>query len=138
MPDFIEPQLCRTATIPPQGPAWVHEIKFDGYRIQLRMKDGKARLLTRKGLDWTAKFPAIAAAASRLPDVIIDGEVVALNQSGRTRFSRCCKRRWPKVKTDDLIYFAFDLMFAEGEDLRELPLARSQGAPAADARGAGR
>jgi bifunctional non-homologous end joining protein LigD len=99
----------------------VHEIKFDGYRIQLRAENGKIRLLTRKGLDWTAKFPAIAA-ASKLPDVIIDGEVVALNKAGAPDFPML-QAALAEGKTDGLIYFAFDLLFAEGEDLRSLPLA---------------
>ena len=66
MPRFIAPQLCKTLSRPPQGDDWVHEIKFDGYRMQLRVEDGAATLRTRKGLDWTDKFQAIAKAAARL------------------------------------------------------------------------
>ena len=61
MPLFVAPQLCKLVARPPQGETWVHEIKFDGYRMQLRISDGKAAMYTRKGLDWTAKFKAIAA-----------------------------------------------------------------------------
>ena len=122
MPEFIEPQLCRAATDPPKGAGWVHEIKFDGYRIQLHVENGEARLLTRKGLNWTVKFPAIASAAHGLPEAIIDGEVVALDDNGAPSFPML-QAAISEGKTDDLIYFAFDLMFAEGEDLRELPLA---------------
>src|SRR6185503_4809912 len=70
LPKFVEPQLCRLVEQPPGGAEWVHEVKFDGYRIQLRVEDGKARLFTRKGLDWTAKFAAIARAAAKLPDCV--------------------------------------------------------------------
>ena len=62
MPRFVAPQLCKTLSRPPQGDDWVHEIKFDGYRMQLRVEDGVAKLLTRKGLDWTGKFRAVAEA----------------------------------------------------------------------------
>jgi len=78
LPDFIPPQLCVNMERPPNGPGWAHEIKFDGYRVQLRVQDGTVTLKTRKGLDWTAKFGTIADAASRLSNGIIDGEIVAL------------------------------------------------------------
>src|SRR5262250_610449 len=67
MPKFIPLQLCRLVDRPPVGEGWIHEIKFDGYRMLLRVEQGGAALRTRKGLDWTARFPAIAAAASKLP-----------------------------------------------------------------------
>ena len=70
LPDFIEPQLTKLLDKPPIGPGWTHEIKFDGYRMQLRTEDGHAALRTRKGLDWTAKFRAIADAAGDLPSGI--------------------------------------------------------------------
>jgi len=92
MPEFVEPQLCTVCERAPSGAQWVHEIKFDGYRLQLRVVGGKARLRTRKGLDWTEKFAAIAKVASKLPDCIIDGEVVALDREGRTGF-RCAAGR---------------------------------------------
>ncbi|HEY2105237.1 MAG TPA: DNA ligase D [Candidatus Binataceae bacterium] len=121
MPDFIAPQLCRLATRPPSGEQWLHEVKFDGYRIQLRVEDGRATLKTRKGLDWTDKFEAIAAAASHLPDVIIDGEIVALDRHGAPDFA-ALQAALAQRKTGNLIFFAFDLLFADGTDLRELPL----------------
>src|SRR5262249_5900210 len=73
MPDFVPPQLCASVERPPSGAAWCHEVKFDGYRVQLRIEDGKVALNTRKGLDWAEKFPAIAKAARSLPDALIDG-----------------------------------------------------------------
>ena len=73
MPSFIAPQLCKSVGRPPSGQDWVHEIKLDGYRMQLRVDDGQAVMRTRKGLDWTGKFQAIADAGASLPDCIIDG-----------------------------------------------------------------
>ena len=99
----------------------MHEIKFDGYRIQIRIENGDVTLRTRKGLDWTDKFPAIAKAAAKLPDAILDGEIVALNAKGDPDFS-AMQAALSEGKTDALVYFAFDLPFAEGEDLRPLPL----------------
>jgi bifunctional non-homologous end joining protein LigD len=121
MPDFVAPELCTPVDRPPDGEGWCHEIKFDGYRVQLRVEDGEARLKTRKGLDWTDKFPAIAKEASSLPDVLIDGEIVALAQNGVPDFSTL-QAALSDGKTGKLIFFAFDLLFADGEDLRRLPL----------------
>ncbi|HJR56022.1 MAG TPA: DNA ligase D [Rhizomicrobium sp.] len=122
IPSFVEPQLCRLVDQPPGGAGWVHEVKFDGYRVQLRVVDGKPALRTRKGLDWTGKFPAIAQAASKLPDCLIDGEVCALDHNGAPDFA-VLQAALSDDKTDPLIFFAFDLLFAEGQDLRSLPLA---------------
>ncbi len=120
MPSFIEPQLCRDVDRPPGG-GWVHEIKFDGYRIQLRVQDGRVEMRTRKGLNWTAKFGAIARAAAKLPDAIIDGEVVALDDNGAPSFG-ALQAALSEGNTGDLIYFAFDLLFIDGESLLETPL----------------
>jgi bifunctional non-homologous end joining protein LigD len=122
MPDFVAPQLCRLVDRPPTGPGWAHEIKFDGYRVQLRVEDGKAGLRTRAGLDWTAKFPTIAKAVRALPDAILDGEIVALDRNGAPDFA-ALQAALSEGQDKDLIYFAFDLLFAEGDDLRPLPLA---------------
>jgi bifunctional non-homologous end joining protein LigD len=122
MPDFIKPELCASVEQPPTGEGWGHEIKFDGYRVQIRVEDGKATLKTRKGLDWTAKFTAIAKEAGKLPDAIVDGEIVALDAAGNPDFSSL-QAAISDGKTDELIFFAFDLMFAEGLDLRQQPLS---------------
>jgi bifunctional non-homologous end joining protein LigD len=122
MPRFIEPQLCRLVDQPPSGTDWVHEVKFDGYRMQLRVADGKAMLRTRKGLDWTDKFSAIARAAAKLPDCLIDGEICALDHNGAPDFAGL-QAALSDGKTEPLIFFAFDLLFATGEDLRPLPLS---------------
>jgi bifunctional non-homologous end joining protein LigD len=121
MPDFVAPQLCTTVDRPSSADGWGHEIKFDGYRVQLRVEDGNAVLKTRKGLDWTEKFAAIAKEGSALPDVLIDGEIVALNHDGAPDFSTL-QAAISDGKTDQLIFFAFDLLFADGEDIRSLPL----------------
>jgi bifunctional non-homologous end joining protein LigD len=121
MPDFVAFELCTPVERPPHGDGWGHEIKFDGYRVQIRIEDGKAVLKTRKGLDWTDKFKAIAKAAAALPDALLDGEIVALDHEGNPNFS-ALQAAISDAKTDNLIFYAFDLLFAEGEDLRRLPL----------------
>jgi bifunctional non-homologous end joining protein LigD len=89
--------------------------------MQLRVQDGKAKLFTRKGLDWTGKFSAIAKAAAELPDCIIDGEICALDHNGAPDFA-ALQAALSDGKSDPLIFFAFDLLFCEGEDLRPVPL----------------
>ena len=121
MPDFVAPQLCASVERPPNADGWCHEVKFDGYRVQLRIEDGDVALLTRKGLDWADKFGAIARASKGLPDALIDGEIVALDHNGVPSFS-ALQAAIADNKTGDLIFFAFDLLFASGEDLRALPL----------------
>ena len=112
---------ARPSSRPPSEAGWIHEIKFDGYRIQMRVLDGEVTLKTRKGLDWTAKYPAIARAADKLPDAIIDGEICALDENGAPDFA-ALQAALAEGKTDALVYFAFDLLFEGGEDLRPLPL----------------
>jgi len=121
IPDFVAPQLCTSVERPPPGEGWGHEIKFDGYRVQLRVEDGKATLKTRTGLDWTDKFKAIAKEGTALPDALIDGEIVALGHDGNPNFS-ALQAAIADGKTEKLIFFAFDLLFAEDMDLRRLPL----------------
>ena len=121
MPPFVAPQLCKSVSRPPSGQDWVHEIKLDGYRMQLRVENGDAIMRTRKGLDWTPKFAAVAQSGSGLPDCIIDGEVVALDHNGAPDFS-ALQAALSEGRSQDLIYFVFDLLFEGGEDLRALPL----------------
>jgi bifunctional non-homologous end joining protein LigD len=121
MPDFVAPQLCAAVESPPNAAGWCHEIKFDGYRVQLRIADGEAVLKTRKGLDWSDKFGAIVKEAGKLPDALIDGEIVALDAKGIPHFS-ALQAALSDGKTDQLIFYAFDLLFAGHEDLRPLPL----------------
>ena len=111
LPRFIEPQLCRLVERPPAGAGWVHEVKFDGYRMQLRVEDGKAALRTRKGLDWTEKFAAIAKAGAKLPDCHPRRRSLRAGSQRRAGFRRPCRRRCRTEKTEELIFFAFDLLF---------------------------
>ena len=122
LPAFIEPQLTRPLEKPPAGPGWAHEIKFDGYRMQLRTAGGQATLLSRKGLNWSSKLPEIVAAGAELDDGIIDGEVVALDHTGAPDFA-ALQAAISAGETKDLVFFVFDQMFAGKEDLRPLPLA---------------
>jgi bifunctional non-homologous end joining protein LigD len=121
MPRFVEPELARIVEVPAGGNLWVHEIKFDGYRMQLRVEKTRATLLTRKGLDWSHRFPEIVAEARALPDCIVDGEVVALDHRGISVFADL-QAALSDGKTGGLVDFVFDLLFLGGRDLRGLPL----------------
>ena len=122
MPDFIAPQLCQSVERPPSGAGWVHEIKFDGYRMQLRVSAGQARLRTRNGHDWTARFGAIARAAAKLPDAMIDGEIVAHDSDGNPDFA-ALQVALSEERTDELVFYAFDLLFEGSTDLRPQTLS---------------
>ncbi|HQS15907.1 DNA ligase D [Reyranella sp.] len=122
MPKFVEPQLAKLVERAPAAAGWAHEVKFDGYRLQLRVEDGDAHLRTRKGLDWTEKFAAIAHQAEKLRDCILDGEAVALAAHGAPDFA-ALQAALSEGQSEKLIFFAFDLLFLEGEDLRALPLS---------------
>jgi bifunctional non-homologous end joining protein LigD len=122
LPSFVPPQLARLQSRPPQGTGWVHEIKLDGYRAELHVKDGVATLRTRKGLDWTERFAGVASAAAQLPDTLIDGEVVVLDRHGISSFSELQAALSQNEQTR-LVYFAFDVLFVGREDVRPAPLA---------------
>lgn len=121
LPDFIAPQLCETLARPPVDKSWLHEIKFDGYRIQMRVVDGVVTLKTRKGLDWTEKYPEIVQAVAELPDCILDGEICALDDNGAPDFA-ALQAALSEGATRNLVYFALDLLFESGKDLRRTPL----------------
>jgi bifunctional non-homologous end joining protein LigD len=121
IPAFVEPQLARLVEHPPTEGGWAHEVKLDGYRLQLRVVDGKATLKTRTGLDWTDKFGPIAAEAEELPDCLIDGEVVALDEHKVPSFS-ALQAALSDEDSQALLFFAFDLLFEARADLRPLPL----------------
>jgi ATP-dependent DNA ligase len=89
LPSWIKPQLTKLVDRPPAGSEWLHEIKFDGYRMHARLDRGMVRLLTRTGLDWTPKYPAIAAAIASLParQAYLDGELCGVRPDGTTSFS---------------------------------------------------
>jgi len=125
-PDFIAPQLCQIVARPPAAKNWLHEIKFDGYRIQLQVVNGKTRLLTRKGLDWSARFGRIAKQAGELPDCVLDGEVCALDAAGAPDFS-ALQAALSEGDTEELVFFAFDLLSEGSKDWRPRALsARKQ------------
>lgn len=119
---FTPIQLCKVADHPPRGAGWAHEIKFDGYRVQITTGGGKARLYTRRGHDWSNKFPEVVADAAAWPDGVIDGELCALDADHMPDFS-ALQAAIADGETASLVFFAFDLL-AEGlDDLRKLPLA---------------
>ena len=122
IPEFVSPQLCKLVDRPPSDPGWAHEVKLDGYRAQVRVQKGQVTIRTRTGLDWTERFKAIAQDAKILPDCLIDGEVVALDERQLPNFA-ALQTALSEEKSDGLIFFAFDLLFAGREDLRTLPLA---------------
>jgi bifunctional non-homologous end joining protein LigD len=126
-PSFIAPQLCAVAQQPPQGPGWVHEMKLDGYRIQASIRGGRARLFTRNGHDWTSRFPETAAALARLPDAVLDGELVALDAEGQPDFP-ALQAALDAGRTGTLRYYAFDLLTEGGIDRRTQPLGERKAA----------
>ncbi|MGN6468687.1 MAG: non-homologous end-joining DNA ligase, partial [Rhizobiaceae bacterium] len=125
LPDFVPPCLATLQTAPPAGNEWIHEVKFDGYRIQAHVSDGEAKLLTRKGLDWSERFgKAIADALGSLEcdNAILDGEIVVLADNGISSFS-ALQAALSGGDTEKLIYYVFDLLFLDGEDISGEPLA---------------
>src|SRR3981189_3017039 len=123
LPTFIVPQLSRLVREAPDGPDWLHEIKFDGYRLHARLDAGDVRLLTRTGLDWTHKYQPIAAALSELPvkQAYLDGELSGVRPDGTTSFA-IIQAASDSRNADNLVFFLFDLLFLDGEDLTALPL----------------
>lgn len=124
LPDWVAPQLALLVEEPPSGPQWAHEIKYDGYRLHARIDHGEVRLLTRTGLDWTQRYEATARALAVLPveTAYIDGELCALRADGTTSFA-ALQAATERGRPADLVYFAFDLLHLDGEDLTSLPLA---------------
>jgi bifunctional non-homologous end joining protein LigD len=119
-PPFMEPQLATLVDDVPPGSAWLHEIKYDGYRLLLSIGDGVATAFTRKGLDWSDKFKPLVKAAARLPaGCLIDGEAVALDEEGRPSFQLL--QSTLKGGSANLAFYAFDLLVDRGEDIRKLP-----------------
>ena len=126
MPKFIPPQLATASTEPPAGANWIHELKLDGYRIQIHIDTNhKVKLYTRGGLDWTHRMPAIAEASAALngTSALIDGEVVVLTSSGGTSFADL-QAAFQEHARHTLTYFAFDLLHLNGHNLRGLPLTK--------------
>jgi bifunctional non-homologous end joining protein LigD len=131
MPGFIQPQLAQHGRRSPAGKDWIHELKLDGYRIQIHVASGKSgagdapavTLFTRTGLDWTHRMRGLAQAAAKLKveSCILDGEFVALDHEGRSNFSDL-QSAFQESKQENLAYFAFDLLHLNGHNVRKLPL----------------
>jgi bifunctional non-homologous end joining protein LigD len=121
-PSFIPPCISLTADRVPAGEGWLHEFKWDGYRLMVPIHEGEVRLLTRNGFDWTDRFPTIAEAARALPvrSSYLDGEAV-VEERGIPDFT-ALRRALGEGRGDKAILLAFDLLFLDGEDLRDLPL----------------
>jgi bifunctional non-homologous end joining protein LigD len=117
MPGFIKPQLAILKAKAPKGD-WLHEIKYDGYRVQIHINAGRKKVYTRNGLNWTKRFSVIAGALDIPGQAIIDGEVVVVHE-GRTNFSEL-QAELAAGKQDRLQYYAFDLLWRDG-DIRKLP-----------------
>ncbi|TIL55126.1 MAG: ATP-dependent DNA ligase, partial [Mesorhizobium sp.] len=116
----IEPQLATLEKDAPSGDDWLHEVKFDGYRMQAQVAGSEVRLLTRAGLDWTSKFdgPVTAALAGlKCREAVIDGEIIVLADSGVSSFA-LLQADLSARRGDRFVYYVFDLMRLNGEDLR--------------------
>jgi DNA ligase D-like protein (predicted ligase) len=122
-PKWIKPQLTRLVDEAPAGPDWLHEIKYDGYRMHARLADGKPQLLTRTGLDWSYRYRSTIEALRSLPvkSAYLDGELCAVRPDGVPAFSRL-QAAMDEGRTDELIFFTFDLLYLDGESTAALPL----------------
>ena len=121
-PGFIEPELATSVDRVPSGARWIHEIKFDGYRVQVHLRDAAVKVFTRRGNDWTNRFRKIASDAWHVNagSAIIDGEVVVPAANGTTDFS--VLQNELKGRSAKIVMVAFDLLYLNGRDLRGLPL----------------
>jgi bifunctional non-homologous end joining protein LigD len=122
LPGFIEPALASATETVPSGLRWIHEIKFDGYRVQVHLANEAARIFTRRGHDWTHRFKKVAHDAWRIKasSAVIDGEIVVPATDGTTDFS--VLQNELKGKSTSLMLVAFDLLYLNGRDIRKLPL----------------
>jgi bifunctional non-homologous end joining protein LigD len=129
LPEFVPPCLATLHASAPSGPGWLHEIKFDGYRIEARLDRGEVHLLTRNRQDWTHRFKPIADAVAALPadTALLDGELVVEDERGRSNFS-LLQTDLKDGRSDRFVYWAFDLLYLDGRDLTELPLVERKAA----------
>jgi bifunctional non-homologous end joining protein LigD len=139
LPDFVPPSLATLHSTAPDGPGWLHEIKFDGYRIEARLERGKVRLLTRKQLDWTHRFERIANAVAGLPaeTALLDGELVVESENGVSSFS-LLQTDLKDGRDDRFVYWIFDLLHLDGRDFTGEPLTVRKAALQRLLRGQGR
>lgn len=125
MPVRQEVQLAKLAKDAPDGEEWLHEVKFDGYRMLCRIANAKARFISRNGHDWTKRFPELATAAADFPveEAMFDGEVVAVDESGLSHFQKL-QNVFQTGQTEKLLYYVFDLLYLNGHNLKDLPLEK--------------
>lgn len=125
LPEFIAPQLATLVKTPPAGDQWLHELKFDGYRMLCHIDRGKVRFWSRNGKEWTAKFPTIAALVKELSvtSAMLDGEIVIVDAQGRSSFQKL-QRAMGKGDSTGFVYEVFDLLYLNGFDLRSVPLKK--------------
>jgi bifunctional non-homologous end joining protein LigD len=123
LPAWISPQLTQLVDAAPEGDQWLHEIKFDGFRMHARLDRGEVRILTRNGLNWTAKYPQIVAAVSslRARQAYLDGELCGVRPDGITSFSMI-QLASDRGNAAALVFFLFDLLYLDGEDLTNQPV----------------
>jgi bifunctional non-homologous end joining protein LigD len=123
LPATLAPELATLVDAAPEGDDWIHELKFDGYRVLARIEHGEVTLLTRNGKDWTERMPSLKSALTGLAveSAILDGELVALDDKGLSNFQRL-QSSLKDGQDEALVYYAFDLPFGPGGDLRERPL----------------
>jgi bifunctional non-homologous end joining protein LigD len=121
-PAWVKPQLAKLVNEAPDGPEWLHEIKFDGYRMHARLDARRVQILTRRGNDWTDKYPAIAKAIAALPtqNTYLDGELCGVLPDGRSAFNLI--QNATDTGEGSLVFFLFDLLHFDGENLTALPL----------------
>jgi bifunctional non-homologous end joining protein LigD len=127
-PDFVEPALASAIDKVPSGDRWIHEIKFDGYRVQVHIHNDAVKIFTRRGHDWTRRFNKVAHDAWRIKasSAVIDGEIVVPAADGTTDFS--VLQNELKGKSTKIVLVAFDLLHLDGRDLRKLPLHQRKAA----------
>lgn len=123
LPAALSPPLCTLVDAPPKGKDWIHEVKYDGYRLMCRLEDGEVRIFTRSGKDWTDRFGKIAAGIKRLKakSAWIDGELCAIDQAGRSSF-QSLQNALSSSNASNLVFFAFDLPCLNGYDLKDVVL----------------
>ena len=137
-PAWVKPQLAKLVERAPDGFDWLHELKLDGYRMHARLDAGRVQILTRRGNDWTDKYPAIATLITGLPakNAYLDGELCGVLPDGRTAFNLI--QNATDTGEGSLVFFLFDLLFLDGESLMALPLVERKARLASLLKDAGR
>src|SRR5881296_3496987 len=125
LPSFIAPQLATLVKEPPSGDEWLHELKFDGYRMLCRIDRGRVTVWSRNGKDWTDKFVNVVEQVKSLKvtSAILDGEIVVVDAQGRSSFQKL-QRAMGKSITTGFVYEVFDLLYLEGFDITRVPLIK--------------